>query len=124
MAGWGLKGNANQGGFRQVTVLAAEAWEAAVADLGTTVEQLPPVTRRANLLVRGLELADSRKRVLRVGAMRLMVLGETRPCRLMDESWSGLQEALDPQWRGGVFGQVLEDARIALGDPVVWERGG
>lgn len=116
--GRGLEGNANQGGRRQVTVLGAEAWARAEAELDAPVD---PAVRRANLLVRGLELASSRGRVLRVGGCRLLVHGETRPCRLLDDAVPGLQEALDPEWRAGVYGEVLTGGEIALGDPVAWE---
>jgi hypothetical protein len=38
----------------------------------------------------------------------------------MEEAHAGLQSALRPDWRGGVFGEVLDDGRIAVGDPVEW----
>ena len=102
--GQGLVGNANQGGHRQVTLLGAEAWARAEAELGETVD---PSARRANLMIRGLELSESRGRVLRVGACLILVRGETRPCRRMDEAHRGLQAALDPEWRAGIYGEVL-----------------
>lgn len=120
VAGRGLQGNANQGGKRQVTLLDSAAWARAEADLGGAVD---PAARRANLLVAGLELSGSRGRVLRVGGCRIAVRGETRPCGRMDLASAGLQAALDPEWRGGIFGEVLTGGRIALGDPVVWEAG-
>ncbi len=118
IAGKGLEGNANQGGRRQVTILAEEAWQAAVAELG--VPALDPRLRRANLFVRGLDLARSRGRVLCIGETRLHVLGEVRPCERMDEGYSGLRRALDPDWRGGAFAEVLEGGEIAVGDAVSW----
>jgi len=117
LADAGLAGNANQGGRRQVTVISVEAWERATAALGREVD---PAARRANLLVRGIELRDSRDRTLVVGACRILVGGETRPCNWMDEAAWGLQEALRPEWRGGVYGRVLEGGPIRLGDPVRW----
>lgn len=39
----------------------------------------------------------------------------------MDDGCDGLQEALDPGWRGGVWGRVLDDGQIAVGDPVCLE---
>ncbi len=113
----GLAGSANQGGRRQVTVISVEAWERATAALGREVD---PAARRANLLVRGIELRDSRDRTLLVGACRILVGGETKPCNRMDEAAWGLQEALRPEWRGGVYGRVLEGGLIRLGDPVRW----
>lgn len=116
-AGRGIEGNADQKRKRQVTVLSAEAWRAAEAELGATVD---PRARRANVLVSGVELANRRRAILRIGACRIEVYGETRPCRRMDEAHPGLQRALDPDWRGGVYGVVLDDTEIAVGDPVSW----
>lgn len=118
VAGRGLRGNTNQGGRRQVTIIEAERWAETCAELGVEV---PPTARRANLMVSGLPLAGSRQRILRIGAVRLRVLGETRPCERMDEAQPGLRRALDPEWRGGAFAEVLDDGEIALGDPVGWE---
>jgi MOSC domain-containing protein YiiM len=117
VAGRGIVGNANQGGKRQVTIIAREAWTAVEQELA---ERLPPETRRANLLVAGIDLARSRGRVLRIGSCRVRIYGETRPCWQMEEAHAGLQSALRPDWRAGVFGEVLDDGRIAVGDRVEW----
>lgn len=118
MAGRGLEGNADQGGKRQVTVISAEAWSDAETEVGVKVS---PSERRANLLVSGIDLEQTRDRVLRVGALRLEIRGETRPCRRMDEAQPGLKNALSAAWRGGVYGQVLDDAEIHVGDAVFFE---
>lgn len=117
--GEGLEGNADTGGYRQVTVIAREAWEAAEAELGRTVE---PAARRANLLVSGLELAHRTGDELAVGDARLLVHGETKPCGRMDEAADGLRQALEPEWRGGVYAEVVEGAEIRVGDEVRWVR--
>ena len=114
----GLEGNAHQGGRRQVTVLDAGQWDAVQGEIGAPVD---PRSRRANLFVRGLDLRDSRGKVLKIGATRLAVGGETRPCRLMDDAQPGLCRALDPEWRGGIFGRVVDGGEIAVGDEVTWE---
>lgn len=120
VTGRGLVGNAQAlGGKRQVTLIEAERWEEVRAELGVALD---PALRRANLQVRGLSLSDSRGRVLLVGPCRLLVHGETRPCRLMEDAWPGLQKALDPDWRGGVYAEVLSGGKIALGDRVCWEE--
>jgi hypothetical protein len=31
------------------------------------------------------------------------------------------ERALQPEWRGGVFGKILDDAEIVVGDLVRWE---
>lgn len=116
-AGGGVVGNSNQGGHRQVTVLAAESWRETMAELGA---DLDPSVRRANLLVSGVDLENSRGRVLRIGACRLQIRGETRPCNLMEEALPGLEEAMKPGWRGGVYGEVLNDSDVAVGDEIEW----
>ena len=120
VAGRGLAGNADQGGRRQVTLLEAEAWEAMMAELGAA---LLPSARRANLLVRGVGLARTRGRVLRVGACRLRIFTEVTPCRWMEEALPGLQAAMRPDWRGGVAAEVLDSGEVAVGDAVRWDGG-
>jgi MOSC domain-containing protein YiiM len=111
----GLAGNANQGGRRQVTIIEAEAWEHMLAELGAS---LPPSTRRANLMLRGITLARTRGSLLRIGDCVLEIAGETRPCNLMEESLPGLRHAMSPHWRGGVFARVLRGGNIHVGGPV------
>ncbi len=117
VAGRGLEGNADQGGKRQVTLLGADRWDEMSRELGDDVD---PSLRRANLYLRGVDLRDSRGRVLLIGGCRIRIYGETRPCHLMDEARPGLRLALDPDWRGGAYGEVLDDAEIAVGDAVRW----
>ncbi|MHC4136571.1 MAG: MOSC domain-containing protein [Planctomycetota bacterium] len=118
VAGRGLRGNANQGGHRQVTILSAESWAALMAELGA---DLDPGARRANLYVSGLDLEESRERILRVGRCRLRILGETRPCERMDQALPGLQEALRAHWGGGAYAETMDDGEISVGDTIVWE---
>src|SRR5262245_24665312 len=117
-AGGGIVGNANWGGRRQVTLIEREVWESLMMKLNGSVS---PSARRANLMISGVELARSRNRVLRVGACRIRILGETRPCERMDEALQGLRKAMKSDWGGGAFGEVLDDGRIAVGDAVEWD---
>jgi MOSC domain-containing protein YiiM len=108
-------------GRRQVTVLAREAWDAACAELGTT---LPWTTRRANLLVEGLDLAATTGTRLTIGAVVLEVTGETDPCHRMDEQKAGLRAALTPDWRGGITCRVVRGGTLSVGDPAHLEPRG
>jgi MOSC domain-containing protein YiiM len=117
-AGKGLVGNANQGGRRQVILLAEEGWADATAELGMPLD---PGTRRANLLLSGIDLEKTRGGILRVGSCRLRIFTECTPCERMDEAHSGLKAALRPHWRGGACAEVLEGGEIRVGDGVAWE---
>lgn len=105
---------------RQVTLMEAESWAAAMAELGRSGEDLVPwYQRRVNLLVEGLRLPRERGPVIAIGAaLRIEITGECDPCSRMEEIARGLKAVLTPDWRGGVLGRVLEDGEIALGDEV------
>jgi MOSC domain-containing protein YiiM len=113
----GLVGNADQGRRRQVTLMEQARWQALMEAVGAS---LPPATRRANLLLSGIQLARSRKRLLCIGTCRIQILGETKPCERMEEAWPGLKHVMYDNWGGGAFGEVLDDGDIAVGDPVYW----
>lgn len=119
-AGSGIVGNANRGGRRQVTLIEREIWEEMMGRLNG---DLPPSTRRANLMLSGISLANSRGRTLRVGDCRVRIFGETKPCEQMEEALAGLRAEMYPRWRGGAFGEVLDDGFINEGDPVSWQEG-
>lgn len=109
----GIVGNANQGGSRQVTVIEREAWERMMDELGAAAD---PSARRANLMVAGLSLRECRGRLLRIGAVKIWLVGETRPCERMDEALPGLRRAMAHPWRGGAYGTVVEGGVIRVGD--------
>jgi MOSC domain-containing protein YiiM len=117
-AGRGLVDNADQGGRRQVTIMSAERWDGVQRELGASVD---PSKRRANLLVSAIDLEESRGRILKIGACRLRIAGETRPCERMEEAAPGLQRVMRERWGGGAYAEVLDDGEIAVGDEVGWE---
>lgn len=110
----GIVGNANQGGKRQVTVIEREVFDL----IRTTLPDAEPIMRRANLMVSGIRLAHTIGRTLTVGGLRILIQGETRPCYRMDEQCPGLTAALDPGWRGGAYGVVLDSGEVRVGDAV------
>ena len=118
LPGVGIEGNANTGGKRQVTVLAEEAWAEALAACGAP--RIDPACRRANVVVRGLDLSESAGRLLRLGPCLLRIRGETTPCHQMEAVHPGLEAALRPGWRGGVFGEVVEGGLLHLADSASW----
>lgn len=115
----GLAGNANgRPGRRQLTVLTREGWGAACRDLG---REVPWTTRRANVLVEGLELAGRVGWRLTIGEVMLEITGETTPCSRMDAQVAGLTAALAAGWRAGVTCRVLQGGEIGRGDAVTLE---
>ena len=116
--GQGIAGSVDRSKRRQVTLIERDAWDQCMKDLESSAD---PKGRRANILVSGVSLARTRGRVLVVGATRLAIGGELTPCERMDGVVLGLRAAMKPDWRGGVFAQVLTGGEIAVGDRVRWE---
>ena len=100
---------------RQVTIVDKEAWDDVCKELGMSLSW---ISRRANLMVEGIPLEDSRGKFIRVGNLWLKVTGECKPCSRMDQVTQGLKAILTPFWRGGVTCQVVEGGTIHLGDEV------
>ena len=115
VANRGLRGSADQNGRRQVTVITLERWREVEGRLGQPAD---PALRRANLMISGIDLTNSRGKILRIGSAMVEIWGETRPCQLMEDSLPGLQEALRPDWAGGVFGIILAGGDVSVGDSV------
>jgi MOSC domain-containing protein YiiM len=106
-------------GRRQVTLITSESWEKTCRDLSTA---LPWTTRRANLLVDGIDLEGKIGYDVQIGAAIVTITGETRPCQRMNEIHPGLLAALRPHWRGGVTARVKRAGDIRVGADVVLTR--
>jgi len=102
-------------GLRQVTLLDAGQWRQVVAELGV---DLPWHTRRANLLIEGIDLQAAVGQRIQIGECRFAIGGETTPCQRMDEIQPGLRRILTPELRGGVWGKVLRGGQLRVGDSV------
>ena len=113
----GLVGNVKQNGKRQVTILEKEKWEDVMAAMGV---DLDPSARGANMMISGIDLTETTGQILQIGGCRIRIYGETKPCSHMDDALMGLQDAMRGNWSGGVFGEVLDDGEIAVGDSVQW----
>ena len=117
VASRGLKGNANQGGKRQITLIDEARWRETQEELVVDVD---PSARRANVMLRGVDLERTNGRLLRLGECVVRIYGETRPCDQMDEAQPGLRRALSPRWRGGAFAEVVTGGTIRVGDAAEW----
>ena len=102
-------------GKRQVTIISKERWEEALAIVQT---DLPWTTRRANLMVEGIDFDALWGKQLRIGEVVLRVRGECHPCGRMDEAHKGVKKAMKPRLRGGILCTVVVPGRIAKGDVV------
>ena len=118
VAGKGIVHDASFGrSRRQVTVIEKEVFDR----VRRSLPEAEPAMRRANIMVSGVRLAESRNRVLRVGGVRLRLGGETTPCERMDEQCEGLRAALASDWGGGAHGVVLDDGLVRVGDEATLE---
>ena len=117
--GHGLEGNANFDRSRHITLIEKEVFDNLKNELSENVD---PSMRRANFLLSGIRLKDSKNRILIVGDLRIQIQGETKPCMVMDQSFPGLKDALIPNWMGGAHGSVLNGATVRVGDYVSWEN--
>lgn len=118
LPGTGIKGNADRGGRRQVTLVSLERWQELMHQVGSN---LGPDARRANLVLSDVTLENTRGRVLCIGSSRLRIAGETRPCEQMEQAVPGLQRVMRERWGGGAYAEVLTGGTVTIGDEVSWD---
>ncbi len=103
------------GPLREVTLIDAAALEAAEAEFGVAVAA---GEHRRNLVVRGVPLAEWKKREFLVGAVRLRGVRVCAPCRYLVRV-TGQEAILDALvGRGGLRAEVLTEGTLRLGDAV------
>jgi len=118
VAAEGLAGSVGRSRRRQVTIIEREVWDRVQEELQSAI---PYSARRANLMISGIRLEETRDRVLRIGDALLRIGGHTTPCERMDEACDGLRAKLAPHWGGGAFAQVIRGGTVRVGDRVEWE---
>lgn len=111
--GQGVEGDHTFGRMRHVTIVFADDWAEAEAELGRDVD---PSGRRANVFVSGGDGKRLIGKTVTLGGARIEVKGEVKPCPTMNEAAEGLEIALRPNVRAGIWGRVLAGSRIAVGD--------
>lgn len=116
-AGAGLDVDLRVSRRRGLTLISAEGWEEAIRELGA---DLPWYSRRANVLVESFPLETSIGRTMTVGKVIVTIHGETEPCPAMDQIHPGLQAALRPNLRAGVYGEVLQGGAIRINDTIAF----
>jgi MOSC domain-containing protein YiiM len=116
-AGGGLAGDVAAHTDRGITLIDLKQWNDVRRDLNAP--GLPWHTRRANVLVDGLRMADLIGRTIRIGPVEVQVNAETKPCGMMDDLHAGLRAALQPDCRGGVCGRIVRGGTISVDDQVL-----
>ena len=111
----GVMGDHGTSQRRQVTLLDEAAWQTACSEVGT---ELDWTTRRSNILVSNLDLQELVGRQILVGNALVEIIGEVVPCHVMDAAQKGLKDALKPEWRGGVYGRIIQSGTVHIDDPI------
>jgi len=102
---------------RQITIMTMESWNATCEELD---RKLHWTTRRANIIVEGIDLENTKGEFLKIGDFYVEITGELKPCNRMDEQLMGLTKALTPNWRGGVTCKLLSEGMVNENDPVIF----
>ena len=94
---------------RQVTIMTQESWKEVCDELGTNLHW---TTRKANILIEGIDLEDSTGDILKVGDFYIEITGKLVAGNKLDEQFVGLKKALSHKWRGGVTGKIIRDGYV------------
>jgi MOSC domain-containing protein YiiM len=109
-------GNKHYPADRQITLIEAEAIEAAAQDYGVIIE---PAQTRRNLLVRGVPLNHLVGREFIVGNVRMRGLRLCEPCGHLEKlTAQGIKAAL--VHRGGLRAEIITPGTLRAGDSVTY----
>jgi MOSC domain-containing protein YiiM len=100
----------------QITIMAIESWKEVCEELNRKIHW---TTRGANLLIEGVDLTDSVGDLLKIGNFFVAITNEFKPLESMDNKFSGLKNALTPNWRGGVIGKIVQNGIVKEDDEVI-----
>jgi MOSC domain-containing protein YiiM len=99
---------------RQITLIEAEALEAAARDCNVTID---PSQSRRNLIVRGVPLNHLIEREFTIGNVRIRGLRLCEPCGHLEKlTLPGIEKAL--LHRGGLRAEILTTGTLRSGDAV------
>lgn len=109
-------GDHEHGGRSQITLLDLGTWRHVCAELEADID---PGTRRANVVLQGIDLIESRGGGLRIGhaAIDIDIGAHTTPCEFKGAAHAGRSRALRPGWGGGAFGAIVSGGVVRVGDP-------
>ena len=116
----GIEGNVHQRAERRITFLSKEQWAEVEQELDTL---LPWTTRRANILVEGLDLVATLGKSLQLGDVRIHINGETERGGQMEAAHAGLRAVVKPACRGGVCGHVVQAGPLGVCGASRWAGG-
>ncbi|MFC6941125.1 MOSC domain-containing protein [Salinirubellus sp. GCM10025818] len=100
-----------------VTLIEAEALEAAAADYAAAFE---PGAHRRNVTTRGVALNHLVGERFRVGGAIVEGTGLCEPCGYMESLAGQPDGAAALEHRGGLDARIVESGTIGVGDDVVW----
>jgi MOSC domain-containing protein YiiM len=101
---------------RQVSLIEREGWDAALADIGASLDWQHS---RRNFVLEGVRLPRATGTRLQIGdALVIEITDQCSPCHRMDALIPGLKEAMRPDWRGGFVARIEQDGDVAVGDVV------
>ena len=103
------------GPAREVTLIAAEAVEAAEAEFGVA---LAAGEHRRNLVVRGVPLAELKRTEFVIGGVRMRGVRVCAPCKYLVRVTGQVRVFDALVGRGGLRAEILEEGVFHVGDTV------